>query len=1291
LQYEIIFFATSATDNSDSSTAARKKLPGWQWLVQTYGLLSRVLRKRLRRLWIVGAEKWVRVLVEGVLVVSSGKGRKKVVFLKGLGGLEGYGVRVGEVCVPAGVWEAESRRWKKGKKKLSTGDGTVADEGRKRAFGVREPLPMCGDSVRLPRVLREATSFLLMEECVKTEGVFRVNAKAVMVEALREMYETGQQFVVWKERNTVLCFPHWREGVGDVGVEELDEKVGFDVHAAAGLIKMWYGELRDPIFPQSCYQALEKFYGNRELELEPEQLAEMLRPDAEWTILSSTARRILRMHLLPLLSKVADFSDWNKMTASSLAVCFAPALLRGPDIEEDLKKMAVVRRLFEAMISNWKDHLAPAFETDYGTFEDELRLPEAVADREDPVEEGDDVTSPTREAQISGITLMDNDASASDSQHEEEEEEDDDNNEPPPLPPRPRTFSAVEEHRPTLPPRTRSSTVADIPSSSPTSSPTYGPDGQLKRKPAPMVQPLPRYSMVVGSSRQAPATLEHIPFYNTVEEPVEESQDLNTVPDLPRYHDALPDSRSRRTIPRKPVPKTSPKGGGHAGWLPNTYDNLMSSCYIYINGQQGHFAASSAVRDQSRLCTNVGDVRSSVAARDASFSSAFVTTTTTAGPLSILTIGEASEMISMASSTFDLGETEHDFTNRNLKLLTRSALHLTLPQSSVSYRDAQEIIAAGLWIMRGNGLKLSIRIEVGATAGPGVGLENFLDGLIDVLCAAKLWPQLSLKASCIDPKPSLLQTRHHSTITLALSRSDSLRSPGSKIERAFGPLANLHDVKPPVGVPVGFLDSVELVFRFLPLASPDRLLPIQNQNKREKFQTRNCTLYHLRSCADGRNVYPHMPSGEASVEDGQDKDKDILFPSPKSATQSFDIEMLDSEGENKDDLLFPDPEVLVIPRSPLTGTRSVFQQPPSSSSQNRPSKLDLLKFIDASLRHTIAGTPFATRSTKKSSLPDIKLAKPSSSPSLSEIAPALFRPGYMQTISHRASLIPRIASSLSAILSRSLSRTSQHPNRESPTPQANNHTDLLTPQTNNINNSPPQLFYPQTTARELQPNLWYLLRNRKWPIEPLEPLECDSSEVFERCERDGVMLLSSPHLSPSRGPAYLFSAPSSSPPPPPPPPPCLSSGYSGVGGRRTSVVKAENEDDEDMLDTHTHANTYHSSRGSEMLEQYEDEEEEEEDLFSSIEGTPFASQDMGCGREEEMLDDDEDEMEMGLLLEEEQIPALGMEEEEEDEEEACWVGPKGGFSYVEKAGSDELMKGMEGIEDDGGGGWGMLF
>ncbi|KAL8711562.1 MAG: hypothetical protein Q9220_003972 [cf. Caloplaca sp. 1 TL-2023] len=543
LQYEVLFFA-KAEDELGKGKERKRKLPGWQWCVQTYQLLSRVLRKRLHRLWIVGAESWIRVLVEGILMMGGGKGRRKVVFVRDLRDLEGWGLRMEELWVPIGSWVAEKRRRRKRKNSEVEKEREAAGRrmGR-RAFGVREALPKGedGESVRLPRVLREATSFLLMEECLKMEGIFRVNAKAVLVEVLKDLYDRGQQFVVWKERDTALTFPYWRDGIGDVSLDEPQDKDGFDVHCAAGLIKMWYAELKEPIFPQSCYQALERFYGNDELPLELDQLVNMLSLDSQWTILSVTARRILRMHLLPLLSRVIQHQDWNHMSAYSLAVCFAPALLRGSDIKEDAKMMGNVRRLLEAMITNWEGQLASIFgSSSYGEFENDLRLPQVVADREDPFEDSNESASQLG-MQISGITLVDQDASASDTQQEEDDEYD-----PPPLPPRPRTFSNLDGHRPPLPPRLRSSTIADIPNT------------EVKRKPAPEVHPLPRYSMVVPSSALPPATLEHIPFYNTVEEPFEEPEPFDLDPDLPGY-EAMLESSNRTAIPRKPVPKTTSK------------------------------------------------------------------------------------------------------------------------------------------------------------------------------------------------------------------------------------------------------------------------------------------------------------------------------------------------------------------------------------------------------------------------------------------------------------------------------------------------------------------------------------------------------------------------------------------------------------------------------------------------------------------------------------------------------------------------------------------------------------
>ena len=61
----------------------------------------------------------------------------------------------------------------------------------KRAFAVGQALPVSstGD-VRLPRVLRESTSFVIIDPLIKTQGLFRINARAMEVEILKEAYGT---------------------------------------------------------------------------------------------------------------------------------------------------------------------------------------------------------------------------------------------------------------------------------------------------------------------------------------------------------------------------------------------------------------------------------------------------------------------------------------------------------------------------------------------------------------------------------------------------------------------------------------------------------------------------------------------------------------------------------------------------------------------------------------------------------------------------------------------------------------------------------------------------------------------------------------------------------------------------------------------------------------------------------------------------------------------------------------------------------------------------------------------
>ena len=421
-----------------------------------------------------------------------------------------------------------------------------------------------------------------MDENIKQEGLFRVSARAQSVEILKESYDRGQKFIVWKEVNAVLASSAWKEGMGDVWVEDIDQAEGYELHAAAALIKLWYKELNEPIFPPSCYQALEKFYGNSYTSLEVSHLLAMLSMDDEWTpIGNKTSRQILTMHLLPLLSRVAEFQDRNHMSTNNLAVCFAPSLLHGPDPLEDLKLSTIVRKILVAMINHWK-YLEPLLHTSSEQFENALRIPEAIEDREDPLEESTVENWSAIESQISGITLMDNEVSDGD--------DDDLEGTPPPLPPRPRAATMTDSPpHPTSPIDTGSPDDDDSVHTSPfsrmnssgvissngveffsrtASTDVNSPDGigPIRRKPAPALQPLPRYSTIVNDR---PAALQWIQNHHTVGPQQDGSGEVDDTNSLPAYQEGTPmyahsdlnqsssSVAGEQSIQRKPVPKTT--------------------------------------------------------------------------------------------------------------------------------------------------------------------------------------------------------------------------------------------------------------------------------------------------------------------------------------------------------------------------------------------------------------------------------------------------------------------------------------------------------------------------------------------------------------------------------------------------------------------------------------------------------------------------------------------------------------------------------------------------------------
>jgi Rho GTPase-activating protein 1 len=369
----------------------------------------------------------------------------------------------------------------------------------RRAFGARVPFPISSTGVpRLPRVLREATSFLLTDQNIRTHGLFRVNASKNTVEILAEAYDRGQKFIIWGDGQSMLTFGYWKERYGEVVVKELQcmRCEAFSISAAAGLIKAWYNKLREPIFPQSSYAFLERVFGDQTIPIETSTILDLIGETSVWSPITKHSREILRLHLLPLLAIVAENEAWNEMAPHNLAICFAPnlLLLSGQDQIAGLKVTNVIIRFLQHAIELWDTGLSAACNMDRSRFEQSLRIPESIEDREDPLDHTDP-SAPAPTTQSQGVIEFDLEESDDDGYEEEDR---------PPLPPRKNAIQGTEggvghdqRERPPVPPK---DAIAQGPGRFPDNA------SAVRRKPVPPAAPPPRYSWESTPTETLPAS-----------------------------------------------------------------------------------------------------------------------------------------------------------------------------------------------------------------------------------------------------------------------------------------------------------------------------------------------------------------------------------------------------------------------------------------------------------------------------------------------------------------------------------------------------------------------------------------------------------------------------------------------------------------------------------------------------------------------------------------------------------------------------------------------------------------
>ncbi|KAM9461335.1 unconventional myosin-IXb isoform 4-T5 [Clarias gariepinus] len=175
-------------------------------------------------------------------------------------------------------------------------------------FGVRV-CRLVSDKVPIPMVLELMLEHVEMNG-LYTEGIYRKSGSANRMKELRQLLEA--------DPNTVC----------------LED---YPIHTVTGLVKQWLRELPEPLMTFNHYN---DFLHAVELPEQQEQIHTIYRVIEELPTAHYQTLERLIFHLV----RVSREEKSNRMTPNSLAIVFAPCILRGPDSADPLLSMKDVAK-----------------------------------------------------------------------------------------------------------------------------------------------------------------------------------------------------------------------------------------------------------------------------------------------------------------------------------------------------------------------------------------------------------------------------------------------------------------------------------------------------------------------------------------------------------------------------------------------------------------------------------------------------------------------------------------------------------------------------------------------------------------------------------------------------------------------------------------------------------------------------------------------------------------------------------------------------------------------------------
>lgn len=167
---------------------------------------------------------------------------------------------------------------------------------------------------------------LIIKSCIRVinlyglhhQGVFRVSGAQVEINHFKNVFESGE------------------DALGDV----VDAS---DMNSIAGVLKLYFRELREPLFPLHLFDALVECTRENDIHRRLERIKDLL-----GTLPRSIF--IVMRYLFAFLNHLSEYSDENMMDPYNLAICFGPTLLPIPPDRDQVSYQASVNEIIKTII-----------------------------------------------------------------------------------------------------------------------------------------------------------------------------------------------------------------------------------------------------------------------------------------------------------------------------------------------------------------------------------------------------------------------------------------------------------------------------------------------------------------------------------------------------------------------------------------------------------------------------------------------------------------------------------------------------------------------------------------------------------------------------------------------------------------------------------------------------------------------------------------------------------------------------------------------------------------------------